>query len=109
MNRILWYIKQLFPLTYRTTTEEDGEKYFHVWKMWFGHVYKHDIVRDSGCKRKDVEWLVYESQFVSENPLMTSDRAREVLGFKTDNEYMAWAMIYTIKIKNPNEIIEIEP
>jgi hypothetical protein len=35
MNRILWYIKQLFPLTYRTTAEEDGEKYFHVWKMWF--------------------------------------------------------------------------
>ena len=33
---ILWYIKQLLPLTYRTTYIELGIEYFVVWNMWFG-------------------------------------------------------------------------
>jgi hypothetical protein len=71
------------------------------------HVYNHDIIRDCGCKRKDIEWLVYESQFVSKEPLMSSSRAREVLGFRTEREYMEWAMRYLIIKKNKNNKIEI--
>jgi hypothetical protein len=39
MSNILWYLKQLFPLTYRTVYIEKGEKHFSVWKMWFGRCY----------------------------------------------------------------------
>lgn len=40
LSKIDWYIKQLFPLTYRTTYVENGENRFVVWKMWFGRCYK---------------------------------------------------------------------
>jgi len=33
---MLWYLKQLLPLTYRTTYGKDGKKFFTVWNMWFG-------------------------------------------------------------------------
>lgn len=41
---MIWYIKQLLPLTYRTTyvDEDDGKKHFIVWKMWFGRSYSID-------------------------------------------------------------------
>lgn len=31
-----WYLKQLFPLTYRTHYGKDGKEMFCVWRMWFG-------------------------------------------------------------------------
>lgn len=47
MNKLVWYIKQLFPLTYRSrygvvSTDGGNQPHFSVWKMWLGHVYKHD-------------------------------------------------------------------
>lgn len=40
-NRILWYLKQLFPLTYRSHYKtKSGKPHFAVWKMWFGRCYK---------------------------------------------------------------------
>ena len=44
IERITWYIKQLFPITYRTRYLEDGQRHFCVWKMWFGRCYKVDDV-----------------------------------------------------------------
>lgn len=47
MNKILWYLKQLFPLTYRSKYNMDGKKYFHVWQMWFGKCFnseKYEII-----------------------------------------------------------------
>lgn len=41
---MLWYLKQLLPLTYRTKCEINGKKYFVVWKMWFGRCYKEDWI-----------------------------------------------------------------
>lgn len=41
-KKIKWYIKQLFPLTYRTTYAVDGKQRFCVWKMWMGRCYKVD-------------------------------------------------------------------
>jgi hypothetical protein len=38
-NKIEWHLKQLLPLTYRTTYKENGKEYFSVWKMWFGRCY----------------------------------------------------------------------
>jgi hypothetical protein len=38
---------------------------------------------------------------------MSSSRAREVLGFRTEREYMEWAMRYLIIKKNKNNKIEI--
>jgi hypothetical protein len=42
---MLWYIKQLLPLTYWTTyTEtESGKKFFVIWRMWFGRSF--DIIK----------------------------------------------------------------
>jgi hypothetical protein len=42
---MIWYLKQLLPLTYRSKYTEDGKAYFTVWKMWFGKSYKIDKVR----------------------------------------------------------------
>jgi hypothetical protein len=36
MDKVIWCLKQLLPLTYRTTYEEEGEMHFTVWNMWFG-------------------------------------------------------------------------
>lgn len=44
INRIKWYLKQLFLLTYRSKFIEKGEKHFCVWKMWLGHSYYIDDV-----------------------------------------------------------------
>jgi len=46
MKGVVWYLKQMFPLTYRSqyVTCGDGRKHFCVWKMWFGHCYKIDDV-----------------------------------------------------------------
>ena len=42
MNKLIWYIKQLLPLTYRTTYTENGKKHYTVWNMWFGRNFNID-------------------------------------------------------------------
>ena len=42
MQNITWYFRQLLPTTYRSRYEWEGKKMYSVFKMWFGHVYKHD-------------------------------------------------------------------
>lgn len=44
MNKLVWYIKQLFPLTYRTRYKENGKPHFCVWRMWFGFCFNIDDV-----------------------------------------------------------------
>jgi len=40
--KMVWYLKQLLPLTYRSKYKEKGVKYFCVWSMWFGKSYNID-------------------------------------------------------------------
>lgn len=43
IDRIVWTLRQLLPLTYRTTyTDESGERHFTVWRMWFGRCFDID-------------------------------------------------------------------
>lgn len=49
---MMWYLKQLFPLTYRTTYVQNGEKHFTVWKMWLGRCYNIDDYVVSNKKNK---------------------------------------------------------
>ena len=42
MNKIIWYLKQLLPLTYRTTYSCDHVRRFVVWRMWFGRCFDID-------------------------------------------------------------------
>jgi len=44
MSKIIFYIKQLFPLTYRTRYGKDGKQHFCVWRMWFGRSFDIDDV-----------------------------------------------------------------
>ena len=39
MSRLVWMLRQLFPLTYRTTYTQDGERRFAIWRMWFGRCF----------------------------------------------------------------------
>jgi hypothetical protein len=39
IDRPLWTLKQLFPLTYRTTYGEGDKRYFSVWRMWLGRCF----------------------------------------------------------------------
>ena len=44
MNRLIWYLRQLLPLHYRTRYREDGRLHYAVWRMWFGRVFAYDDV-----------------------------------------------------------------
>lgn len=35
MKKILFLIKQIFPLTYISNYRADGKKYLTIWKQWF--------------------------------------------------------------------------
>lgn len=43
-QRLIWYLRQLLPLHYRTTYVEDGQRHFAVWQMWMGRCYNVDDV-----------------------------------------------------------------
>lgn len=40
-----WYLKQLFPLTYRSHYGKGEEQYFCVWKQWFNIPYKIEHIK----------------------------------------------------------------
>ena len=37
MDKLIWCLKQLLPLTYRSHYVKNGRNHFVVWRMWFGH------------------------------------------------------------------------
>jgi hypothetical protein len=39
-SRLVWYLKQLLPLTYWTTYIEDGQRRFCIWRMWLGRSFQ---------------------------------------------------------------------
>lgn len=39
---MLWYLKQLLPLTYRARYTDAKGKHFVVWKMWLGRSFAID-------------------------------------------------------------------
>lgn len=46
---IVYWSKQLLPLTYRSKYVKDGKKVFCVWRMWFGQCFdieEYQIVED---------------------------------------------------------------
>jgi len=44
-SKILWYLRQLIPTTYRSRySTDDGQRWFAVWNMWLGRVYNLDTV-----------------------------------------------------------------
>ncbi len=48
INKIIWMLKQLLPLTYRSHYESDGKKHFVVWNMWLGRCFnQEDFVVES--------------------------------------------------------------
>lgn len=51
MGKLTWYLRQLLPLTYRTTYTHDGERHFCVWRMWLGRSFDIDDVVIEGADR----------------------------------------------------------
>ena len=49
-SRLVWSIRQLLPLHYRTTYSEQGRRHYAVWRMWFGRVFDYDdyVVLEGG-------------------------------------------------------------
>ena len=42
---MLWYLRQLLPLSYRTRYVENGERHYVKWRMWLGRCYHiYDVV-----------------------------------------------------------------
>lgn len=39
-SRLVWRVRQLFPLVYWTTYHSENERRFAIWKMWFGRCYR---------------------------------------------------------------------
>lgn len=39
MNKLIWHVKQLFPLLYYSEYKDTkGVKYVSIWRQWFGKV-----------------------------------------------------------------------
>lgn len=45
MRKIVWYLKQALPLTYRTFYGENSARHFVVWRMWLGRCFDITDVR----------------------------------------------------------------
>jgi hypothetical protein len=43
-SHLVWMLRQLLPLHYRTAYIEGGRRHYAVWRMWFGRVFDHDDV-----------------------------------------------------------------
>jgi len=39
VNKAIWYLRQLFPLTYVSTYIEDGQEKLSIWRMFLGKCY----------------------------------------------------------------------
>ena len=39
LTYVVWYIKQLFPLTYVSTYREGEGRKLSIWRMWFGRCF----------------------------------------------------------------------
>ena len=48
-GKIVWYLKQLLPLTYISEYKAEGRNRLSIWKMWFGKVYQHRKYNISGA------------------------------------------------------------
>ena len=44
---MLWYLKQLLPLSYKSTYIENNQKHYTTWRMWFGRCFN---IRDYTLK-----------------------------------------------------------
>jgi len=44
MQRAIWYLKQLVPLTYRSRYSDARGKHLCVWRMWMGRCFDVDDV-----------------------------------------------------------------
>lgn len=40
MNKLVWCLKQLFPLKYDTVYTEGGKRKVSIWRMWFGRCFQ---------------------------------------------------------------------
>jgi len=49
-SNLLWSVKQLLPLTYRSRYTQDGKEMFCVFNMWFGKVFNSETVEIKGAK-----------------------------------------------------------
>jgi hypothetical protein len=38
-SKLVWCVKQLLPLTYRTRYGDAAGQHFTVWRMWFGRCF----------------------------------------------------------------------
>ena len=44
LGRTAWYLRQLMPMTYRSTYRDVDGKHFTVWRMWLGRCFDVDDV-----------------------------------------------------------------
>lgn len=52
-SNLVWCLKQLLPLTYRTAYGDQRGQHFVVWRMWFGRCFDQTDVLVSGIVRDD--------------------------------------------------------
>jgi len=45
IEKIKWYLKQLFPLTYRSHYKTEKEDCFCVWQMWLGKCFNIEHIK----------------------------------------------------------------
>jgi len=56
VQKIIWYLKQLLPLTYVTTFTENGRRRLCIWRMWWGRSFAiryFDLAAEAGTAAKN--------------------------------------------------------
>lgn len=56
--KILWYLKQLFPLTYRSIYGSQGRVVYHTWKQWLGRSWAEEKVEVARAMTPNLEETV---------------------------------------------------
>ena len=41
-GKLIWYLRQLLPLSYRAHYTASGQRHFCVWRMWLGRSFDID-------------------------------------------------------------------
>jgi hypothetical protein len=72
MNKIIWLIKQLFPLDYNSTFTENGIRKISTFKMWFGKCY-------------NVKEYEFVKNKIKETGFITSEQASRLLNWTLHN------------------------
>ena len=90
MNKVIWYLKQLFPLCYNTEYIANNKKMVSTWKMWLGRCYGVREYEVMNTENRDVFFLIENDFGISEeNFKNTLQMVQDVINAKVGTVHIS--------------------